>query len=105
MNKIYSTYLGKQIKLQVSECVNFQFILISLRQYAKISERAKSPFCYNVFFSEIFRKINLRYQPLPTYRPFKTPLQQTTFGIILAKKKKLLNIFIFYGEFVAVQKG
>ena len=36
MNKIYSTYFGKQIKLQVSECVNSQFILISLRQYAKV---------------------------------------------------------------------
>ena len=49
----------------------------------------KGDIAHNVFDAILnyLEKVNLRFQPLPTNRPFVTSLQQTTLGNIVAKEE------------------
>ena len=56
-------------------------------------------------YSENIRKINLIYQPLPTYRSFKTPLQQNTFGNIVANAEIARYIYFLQRTNYGIRKG
>ena len=80
-------------------CICSRHLLKTLWQNETLVIESNNSFCFLLFYSEIFSKLNLRYQPLPTtFRPFVSLCSRRLLEL-LWQKKKLLSIFIFYGEF------
>ena len=69
--------------------------IVTNRNIAHREQYLLLPQCF-LFYSEIFRKIKLRYQPLPTYRPFVSFCSRRLLNY--CGKRRNCSVYLFFTE-------